>query len=80
MKPEHKAEVGKLAEEVMDIVLQAAARRLTQTLEEVHNTHIQPLRVALKGCQTVTPSLMDGAAAIERLKEINVHVYRALGM
>lgn len=76
---DHKAEATRLAEEVMDIVLKAAARRLVQTVEEVHDTQIQPLRDALKGCQTITPSLMDGAAAIERLKAINNHVYDALG-
>jgi hypothetical protein len=37
MKPEAKKEFSKLAREVMDIVLDVAARRLEQTLAEVHN-------------------------------------------
>lgn len=78
LNSEQMAEATRLAEGVMDIVLKVATRRLVQTVEEVHDTQIQPLRTALKGCQTLTPSLMDGSAAIERLKEINNHVYRAL--
>jgi hypothetical protein len=78
MKPEHRQEVQRLAEEVMDIALQAAARRLVQTLQEVHDSNITPLRQGLRNCQTLTPSLMDGEAAIARLKEINQHVYAVL--
>lgn len=37
------------------------------------------LEVALRQCQTLTPSLMDGEAAKERLKEINRHVYAVFG-
>jgi hypothetical protein len=40
---------------------------------------ISELERALKGCQTITPSLMPGDAAIERLKQINVHVYATFG-
>jgi hypothetical protein len=39
-----------------------------------------PSREMLINCLTVTPSLMTGEQAIERLKEINVHVYRCIGM
>jgi hypothetical protein len=41
--------------------------------------HIDSLRAALRKCQTLTPSLMDGEAAKERLKEINRHVYAVFG-
>lgn len=41
--------------------------------------HVGPYRQALVDCQTLTPSLMTGDAAIERLKDINQHVYRVLG-
>ena len=34
--------------DVMDIVLKVAARRLVQSLEEVHDSSIQPLRDALR--------------------------------
>ncbi len=40
--------------------------------------HVHPLRQALDRCITVAPSVMTGEAAIDRLKEINVFVYRAL--
>nr|WP_140393736.1 hypothetical protein [Nitrospira cf. moscoviensis SBR1015] len=36
------------------------------------------VRDMLRQCKTLTPSLMTGEQAIERLKEINVHVYRCL--
>lgn len=41
--------------------------------------HIEPYRQALRDCQTLTPSLMSGEDAIERLRCINSHVYRVLG-
>ncbi|HJU06583.1 MAG TPA: hypothetical protein VJ692_15655 [Nitrospiraceae bacterium] len=37
-------------------------------------------RQALRDCQTLTPSLMAGDDAIERLKQINRHVYDVLGV
>ena len=36
-------------------------------------------RKAMLDCQTLTPSLLTGEQAIERLKEINVHVYQVIG-
>lgn len=41
--------------------------------------HIEPYRQALRDCQTLTPSLMAGEDAIERLKQINSYVYKVLG-
>lgn len=38
----------------------------------------EALRQALRDCQTLTPILLTGEQAIERLREINVLVYRAL--
>jgi hypothetical protein len=38
------------------------------------------LQDALVKCQTLTPSLLTGEQAIERLKEINVFVYGILGI
>ncbi len=35
-------------------------------------------REALKQCQTVAPSLLTGEQAVERLKDINTHVYSVL--
>ena len=41
--------------------------------------YIEDLRLALRRCQTLTPSLMNGEAAKERLKEINRYVYSVFG-
>lgn len=41
--------------------------------------HLQSYQKALRDCQTFTPSLLSGEQAIDRLKEINQHVYRVLG-
>jgi hypothetical protein len=79
LSPEKFRELEGLAGDVMDIVLQVARRRLAQVMEEVHDTNIAPLRKALRDCQSLTPSLMTGDQAIERLKEINVFVYSMLG-
>lgn len=64
------------------IVTDATARLIEQVLIEAadyHSRHIDELQAALRLCQTVTPSLMDGEAAKERLKEINRHVYAVFG-
>ncbi len=39
---------------------------------------ITMMRDELKECITVAPSLMSGDEAIERLKQINVHIHAAL--
>lgn len=72
-------EIRRLAKQVMEIVLDVASRRLVLSMQEVQDSRIQPLRAALENCQTLTPSLMDGEAAKERLKEINCYVYDILG-
>ncbi len=79
MNDEQRAEVQRLSEEVMGIVLKVAGRRLMQCTEEIHDTQIKPLRQALEDCKTLTPSLMDGEAAKERLRQINQRAYAALG-
>lgn len=48
-------------------------------LKMASTQHVGPYRQALRDCQTLTPSLMTGDDAIERLKQINSHVYRVLG-
>lgn len=78
-KAEKNKTLNELAEEVMEVVLNVASRRLVQSLQEVNDSRIEPLRKALKNCQTITPSLMDGEAAKERLREINSYVYDVLG-
>jgi hypothetical protein len=40
---------------------------------------IEELEVAVRDCQTLTPSLMTGDDAIDRLKQINSYVYKVLG-
>jgi hypothetical protein len=74
----HDAEIRELARQVMEIVLDVAARRLEQSIQEVHDSRIAPLRRALQACQTLTPILMDGDACQERLREINSYVYAVL--
>lgn len=78
MTPDVRQEVDELAREVMGIVLDVAARRLKQTVGEIHDSRIEPLRRALEQCQTLTPSLMEPEACRERLKEINQYVYAVL--
>jgi len=74
-----KNEVHELAREVMSIVLDVAAKRLEQTVCEIHESRIAPLKQALRNCQTLTPSLMDGEAAKDRLRNINSYIYAVLG-
>lgn len=59
-----------------------ARAEVRAALDKVLDMTAEPkdLMQALIDCQTLTPSLMTGDAAIERLKEINVLVYRARGM
>lgn len=40
----------------------------------------ESLRSALIECQTLTPSLLSGEEARERLRNINCYVYRVLGI
>lgn len=48
MKPEKMAEMTGLARDVMQPVLKVAARRLVQSMEEIHDSEIKPLRDALR--------------------------------
>lgn len=48
-------------------------------LKLAKSEHVRPYRQALRDCQTFMPSLLSGERAIERLKEINQHVYKVLG-
>jgi len=48
LSPDAREQMIEDAREVMDIVLKVAARRLVQSLEEVHDSNIRPLRNALK--------------------------------
>lgn len=47
MSHEKMAEMTKLAEHVMGPVLTVAARRLVQSIEEVHLSHLAPLRALI---------------------------------
>jgi hypothetical protein len=78
MSPDVRQEVDEMAREVMGIVLDVASRRLQQSVSEIHESRIAPLRRALAACQTLTPSLMEPEACRERLKEINSYVYAVL--
>ena len=48
MKPEKMTELSDLAADVMKPVLKVAARRLVQSMEEVHESEIKPLREVLR--------------------------------
>lgn len=47
MNHEKMAEMTKLAKHVMEPVLHVAARRLVQSIEEIHLTSLEPLRALL---------------------------------
>lgn len=78
MDPAKRIEYENLARDIMEPVLQVAGRVLEQSVQEIHKSKIAPLRTALIECLTVTPSLLTGEQAIERLKQINCHVYDVL--
>lgn len=46
--PEKMAEMSDLAADVMKPVLKVAARRLVQSMEEIHDSEIKPLRTVLR--------------------------------
>lgn len=47
MDRETRRKIDRMSSEVMDIVLDAAARRLTQSIEFIYEDEIKPLREAL---------------------------------
>lgn len=69
--PAMRARVRELAESPRDDF----DRAILAVLDDVEG----PLRLALLDCQTLTPILLTGEQAIERLQEINRHVYRFFG-
>lgn len=78
MTSNERHEVESLAKDVMDIVLQVAAKRLAQSLETVHETHIEPLRDAVRAAITPFASTLSHSDALERLKAINNAAYHVL--
>lgn len=77
---EKMAEMTDLAKDVMEPVLKVAARRLVQSMEEIHESKIKPLRDALSGLlsaarQATSAAPMDAKlfAACERAEAILLH-------